>query len=39
LLSTLAAYLQATGATDVAITMSVGGKRVELDFDRLIEAG
>lgn len=35
LLSTLTAYLHATGATDVAITMSVGGERVELDLERL----
>ena len=33
LLSALAAYPQATGATDVAITMTVVGKRVEPDFD------
>ena len=33
LLSTLAAYLQAIGATDVPITMSVRGRRLELDFD------
>ena len=38
LLSTLASYLHATGATDLAITMSVGGRRVELDLAQLTEA-
>lgn len=33
LLSTLRNYLHAAGAVDVAITMTVGGRRVELDID------
>lgn len=35
LLSTLASYLSATGAVDVAITMTVNGRRVELSLDDL----
>jgi Helix-turn-helix domain len=35
LLSTLASYLSATGAIDVAITMTVNGRRVELSLDGL----
>lgn len=35
LLSTLASYLSATGAVNVAITMTVNGRRVELSLDDL----
>jgi transcriptional regulator with XRE-family HTH domain len=35
LLSTLASYLNATGAVDVAITMTVNGRRVELSLKDL----
>ena len=35
LLSTLASYLNATGAVDVAITMTVNGRRVELSLNDL----
>jgi hypothetical protein len=35
LLSTLASYLNATGAVDVAITMTVNGRRVELNLNDL----
>ena len=39
LLSTLASYLSATGAVDVAITMTVNGRRVELSLVDLQSTG